>query len=398
MKHSFFSFLFLLLAVTLYGQDLQENWDELKKDPNLGTHMFLQYKLHVGQHAYSGKTFTEYLTQTTYGHELRLGWRTTGNDTWTRALNYPLYGIGIYRGFIGDEKKLGSPWAAYSFFQFPFWWRPKHHFALDFAAGVTFNLKPYHPETNPDNDAIGASTAMYFSASFGGDFVLTDAFDLSYGVGLTHFSNGRMAAPNYGLNMFEANMGLRYNFNTIKRKTKKIDPAYKPSRKPVFVTSPLGKKPKSQHINLFFAPSTVVYQFNYSNEHYSAWTAFIEYHRRYGHIGGLTVGFDWMYDGSQEAFYNVDGIYNVSTLKKMYGGIHIGHSLYIHKFNLETQFGMYVYKPAKYKGNWYMRIALKYHFTKWMYASVGLKTLDGGAADWAEFGVGFTLFNREDKK
>ncbi len=398
MFHRFTSLFFILLVTSAWGQNLQDNWDELKKDPNLGTHLFLQYKLHVGSHAYTGKTFGEYLTETTFGHELRVGWRTAGKEEWTRALNYPFYGIGLYKGYIGNKQYLGSPFAVYSFIQFPFLWRPKHHFILDLAAGLTFNLEPYNPFTNPNNDAVGSSVAMYFSASLGGDIVLSDAFDLTYGFGLTHFSNGRMAAPNHGINIFEGNMGVRYNFNPIYKKTKKIDPAYRPSRKPVFVTSPLGKKPKSQQINFFYAMSSVVYQFNNSNVKYPAWTSFIEYHRRYSHIGGYTVGFDWMYDGSQEVFYNVDGIYNVSTLDKMYGGIHIGHSLYINKFNLETQFGVYVYKPAIYKGNWYMRIGLKYHFTPWLFASVGLKTLDGGAADWAEFGIGFTLFNREDKR
>ena len=389
----------LLFNISALAQVDLSDWDSIRKDPNLGSFLFVQYKFHFGVHAYTGKTFHDYLQETVYEHELRLGWRTVGNETWTRALNYPLYGVGIYTADLGDEKYLGRPWAAYGFIQLPIMWRPRHHFSADLATGLTFNLKPYNETTNPHNDAIGADVSLYFSASIGGDLVISNAVDFTYGFGLTHYSNGRISSPNYGLNIFDVNMGLRYNFNPIYHKTKKIDARFKPSRRPEFIRAPLGAKPKGHEINLLFAGAPVVYQFSLDETRYPAWTAFLEYHYRYGHIGGVTAGFDWFYDGSQEVFYNEpDSIFNVSTLEKMYAGLHLGHSLYIHNFNLETQGGWYVYKPADYKGNWYMRFALKYHFSKRFFANVGLKTLNGGGADWAEFGIGYKLFSSQLRK
>jgi len=397
-----------IVIVTLcFGANAQvdlSNWENLKKDQNLGEQMFVQYKFHLGNHGYTGKTFSEYLTSSTIGHELRLGWRTDGSEDWEKALNFPLYGVGIYGGNIGDPQYLGNPAGVYGFVQLPFLWRPKHHFNGEMAAGLTYDLVSYNATTNPNNDAIGSSVAVYFNAQIGGDIVISKAFDLTYGADLTHFSNGRTFTPNYGINIFSVNAGLRYNFNPIARGVKLFDPSYEPTLRPIHDKSPAGPKPKSNDLNLYLAIGTVMYQVDGGRgPRYTTGTSYIEYARRYSHAAGFNVGIDFLYDGSIEENVKRDSIRIANNdphtnKDNFFGGVHFGHSVYIQKFSIETQLGIYVIKPVDYKGDWYMRVALKYQFTKRLHAQIGLKTLNGGAADWVEYGIGYKLFSSYYKK
>ncbi len=42
----------------------------------------------------------------------------------------------------------------------------------------------------------------------------------------------------------------------------------------------------------------------------------------------------------------------------------------------------------------FMRPAIRFDFTKCLFAQVGLKTYKGATADWVEFGLGINLFGR----
>lgn len=55
------------------------------------------------------------------------------------------------------------------------------------------------------------------------------------------------------------------------------------------------------------------------------------------------------------------------------------------------QFGTYI-GDDKGKGAFFMRPALRYYLTKTVFAQIGLKTLDGGASDYIEYGLGFKPF------
>ena len=210
-------FVQLISLSSFFAQDITlENWNELKKDPNLGTQLFIQYKFHWGNHLYTGVTFSEYLQNKYFGHETRLGWRTKGKSDWEKALNYPFYGVGLYSAYIGDPQFMGRPSGAYGFLHLPILRRPRHHFNFELALGLTYRLVDYDPNNNPNNDAIGSSCAVYFNTCFGGNYYINSRWEATYGFDFTHFSNGRIYTPNFGINMDGFNLGVRYNFNPIR--------------------------------------------------------------------------------------------------------------------------------------------------------------------------------------
>lgn len=400
---------YLLLFLTLtsinsFAQtDYNTLWEETKKDPNLGKQVFIQYKLHLGNHLYTGITFEEYLQDGYIGNELRFGWQTDGRHDWEKALNFPMYGLGIYSGTIGDPQAVGNPAGLYGFIHFPLWRRPKHHFDIEIALGLTYDLVSYNAETNPDNDAIGSSIAVYFNFNFGGSILLNKKWDLTYGLDLTHFSNGRTFTPNYGINMVGINLGGRYHFNPIRKGTKLFDPEYEPRRRPEFFDRKSISKPITYgELGAYGAIGTVMYEVDGGRgPRYVTWTTYLEWRQKISHISILTVGIDWMYDGSlfenyKEAGYDAESITNLDL---MLGGVHFGHALLIQRFSIELQFGIYFKTPEEdWKGSYYLRPALRYNISKKWYAQVGLKTTDGGKADWVEYGFGLRLFNTKKEE
>lgn len=381
------------MSFLLIGQGDSAPSKLLILDENSGSQMFFQVKAHLGLHLYTGVYFHDYLKETACATSLRLGWRTSGKKDWEKALNYPLYGFGIWGGRIGEEKYFGNPIGMYGFFSIPMIRTKRHNFNVELAPGIVFNLTPFDPYDNPNNDAVGSPMLLYFNFQLGGDLLLSRKFDFTYGIDYTHFSNGRIKTPNYGINIAGINVGLRYNFNPIKKGVQLLDPNFEPTVRPTLDKSPKGPAPKSHDINLYAAIGPVMYETpELTGPEYTAWTTYIEYSRRYTHIASYNVGVDFLYDGSVEQSALTVGNTH-SNSDNFYIGLHAGHAVYISKFSVELQLGAYIYKPNYYKGDWYLRTALRYQFDNGIFLQIGLKTKDAGAADWAEFGVGCRLFS-----
>lgn len=198
-----------------------------QQDPNEGSFKFYAVKFHSGKHFYTGEQLKDRLKNGYAAFEVRLGWQSKGKNHWESQYNYPAYGIGWYSGYVGDVDIFGSPHAVFGFASFPISKGTRNTFQLEPALGLTYNLKPFNPDHNVINDAIGSKFAVYFSLHAGGKYRLNREMDILYGEDLTHFSNGRTVTPNLGLNMMGFSAGTRYHFNS---KQRKVDNALHPKR------------------------------------------------------------------------------------------------------------------------------------------------------------------------
>ena len=105
---------------------------------------------------------------------------------------------------------MGTPTALFSFINFPHKNLSKRtRIITDGALGVLYDSNYYHATKNPKNDAIGSPFSIYVNIGLGFESILTRNVDLIYGLDYTHFSNGRLTVPNYGLNMLGVNLGLK---------------------------------------------------------------------------------------------------------------------------------------------------------------------------------------------
>ncbi|WP_136481950.1 acyloxyacyl hydrolase [Cognatitamlana onchidii] len=343
---------------------------------------------HSGAHIYSGETLDEEL-QYGYGAiDVRYSWQPSTDTEWARDTGYASYGIGFYSASIGDPQVFGNPNALYGFVNFylsnPF---RRNTLELSPALGLTYNLNPFNPETNPLNDAIGSRISVYFSLHFGGAYKVNRDIDFLYGIDFTHFSNGRTYMPNYGLNLFGFNLGMRYNFNALQNKHDKnlYTTNVLPSR---FQRSVRPKSPKNafgNSMDIYAAIGTTQNDEDAgTSNRYGNFTGSIDYRHYFNKMHGASIGLDFMIDGSLAAEYPDSGDHFLL-------GAHAGYDFMFWKLDVRVQAGTYL-TDSRGKGNFYLRPAIQYELPKNLFAQIGLKTSNGAAADWIEFGIGWKPF------
>ncbi len=365
---------------TMAGEDSIDN----------NRYRYITLRTHAGFHAYSGSDYVSALLKKGYSAvEARIGWQPTNKSKWAKYYGYPSYGFGVYSGFLGDPLIFGKPNALYGFMKFHLTddWR-KNVFSIEPALGLTYNLEPFNPETNPLNQAIGAKMAVYLNVKFGWNYKINRELDLIYGFDFTHMSNGRLYTPNYGLNMVGINVGVDYHYNPDQRKRNSniyVNDSLLPVRYLRPNKTPNYKLDKSNDINVYGAIGSVqTYRDQGTDVRYTTWSGVLEWQHHFNQAHSITGGFDYFYDGSLIEDYPDDK----SQLSHF--AVHAGYDLSIWKLTILAHLGTYL-KPNPTKPPIFFRPALRYNFNNWMYAQVGLKAR-GFAADWVEWGIGFKPF------
>lgn len=374
----------LATAVATFGQEINLT------DPSNGKYRFLEVKLHSGMHIYSGQSLTDELRNGYGSFEFRYGWQTKGSEEWQKAYVYPAFGIGWYTGYIGDPDIFGNPNALYGFASFYLGQHKRHNFVIEPALGLTYNLVPYNPETNKSNDATGAKFAVYFNMNFGGRLQLNREMDFLYGIDFTHFSNGRTATPNFGLNMFGINLGARYHFNALQKKVdRSIHPLTLLQARPTYGEYIKPRKLNQSVVRLYQAVGTVQNDRDAGTKNrYVTSSTVLEYQYRFTEMHSVYAGGDFFFDASvADTLTHSDyTLYNT----KVFPGAHVGYEFSFWKMAIGVQLGVYLSDAARYykSSNVWLRPNIKYDFGTHVYAQVGLKTFNGAAADWVEYGIG----------
>lgn len=386
----------LFFSAVFYGQELTQ-YEEVKDDKNYGRFRYIEVLGHSGIHIYSGEKLTEAI-RTGYGSfEVRYGWQPSDPDHWANVhYGSVSYGVGFYSGYVGDPAIFGNPNAIFGFASFPTS-KPRAGkrtmWVFSPSLGLTYNLVPYDPVTNPNNDAIGGKAAVYFDIRFGAETMVTRELDFTYGVDFSHFSNGRMYAPNYGLNMLGINFGMKYHYNADQRKLINKDP-YTHDLLQARFTRPervLNEKLNQNAIFISFAAGTVQ---NYEEDNeggdpdnrYSTFSGVLNYSHRFNTMHGITIGADLFYDQSLRPKYP-------DPDDRWLYGIHAGYDFYFWRFRITAHVGTYLGDDGdKDKGRIWTRPGIQYSIKDWLQVGASLKTRHGFPADWVEFSLGFTPF------
>ncbi len=373
----------LLFSLLSYAQNSSSTDDDAKNK-----FKFIEIKFHFGSFlkAQNALTASGILDNGYGGVTGKLGWQPTDPNGWASRYGYPAYGVGFYTGFLSNADVFGNPNAVYGFAKFPLSSVEKRTvFAIEPSLGLTYKLHPYDSETNPLNTAIGARASVYFNLDFGWTFKWTRELDLLYGLDFSHFSNGSTYKPNNGLNLFGFNLGLRYHYNAAQ---KKKDPdIYTNDVLPARFKRPQGSpalKTSGNAISLYVAGGAAQNDALIGTQTLmDVFTSVLDYEHQFNEMHAITGGFDLFYDNRFREREASD---------RWLTGIHVGYDFRVYRFAVKMQFGTYL-GDDKGKGAFFMRPALRYNFSKRFFAQIGLKTLDGGAADYIEYGMGMRLFS-----
>ncbi len=401
----------LLIGSAGYSQEFSKFTPErLDTTRNYGFFNIVKLDIHRGSNATSSKNdwVKDLFSASGYtALDLRVGWQTTGMYTWEQMLNYPQYGFG-FSSFVFDDREtdnlIGQPSGLFAWTALPVTWNRKRtfHFNVDVAAGVTYDLNPYDPITNPYNDAVGSRILAYFDFAAVAYWRLSRRLDLDFGFNLVHFSNGRTRTPNLGVNLLGFNLGLVYHYNPVKNFTKQQRPDYQPPVRPEFIERDVPKFKGYSILNLFAAAgwnttsrdTTLEGEDDIRGPAYFANTLAAEWSRKHGRVGAYSIGLNYHFDGSLGESYpegSDPSVWDRSTV-----GVAFGYELFIERFSIFAQLGLYPFQNEAKKqarGNMYIRGGLRARLTPHVFAYAALKTMNGAVADYIEWGVGYSIFD-----
>ncbi len=308
------------------------------------------------------------------GGELTYTFRTCGNKPWQWMYDYPEFGVSAMHLYLANPAQLGNLDAVYPFMNLrmnnP---KKKYKMYIRLGFGLAWISKPFDRLTNHQNNSIGSYLNGFVNLRYGSSFMLSKAWRLDAGVGLSHASNGAIRTPNLGLNMATVNVGVGYVFGNKSLEMKcdsvypKIDKRWHKSVIGVFgvkeLEHPLGNKYMSYAL--------------IGNIYYSATQK-----NRFG------TGVELIYSNANRKYLENDSVSTEKVRDVMKVGVKLGYAFHIDRLSVPIDFGVYAFQNRRLDDLFFHRIGLRYMVTKHVMANVTLYT-HWAKADYFEWGVGY---------
>jgi len=317
--------------------------------------------------------------------------QTTGEKEWEKHFGYPIYGAGVYSAQFFDNKGFGAPVAVYGVLKGPFTRWEKLTFNYDTGFGIAFNWNSYNPAANNFNISLGANQSVFIDLGINLKYPVSQNFDLSFGYSFTHFSNGAMKVPNFGLNTFSPKITLVYNIERfIPPRTTKPDAPF--------------RRNTTIDISFFGGLKNVVYTTasgdsipNYRGVFYQVYGLNTVINRQVTPKSKIGFGWSLTYDAS----YNSTAYIDHGELEpaegfqhgKMSLSIFPSYELVINRLSVVMQPGFYIFRKQSVDKNplTYQRLGLHYLIGDNFLAGVCLRAYSYHISDYIEWTVGYRL-------
>ncbi len=321
---------------------------------------------------------------------IRFSKQSFGEKSWEQWYNYPQWGVGLSLYDFYNPEEIGNPVALYGFFNAPFKRWNKLSFNYEIGFGATFNWKHFDPVTNSSNIAIGAGESFYIDAGLNLHYQLAEHWDLETGFSLTHFSNGALKKPNFGLNTIAPKISLKYNFDEkhdfIKHEILKFQ-----AEKEWLISTFIGGT------NVIYDSVDVDIQERYEGVTFlvSGITSTMNWHvTRMSKIG---IGMAFTYNSSVNAQVAVDNneleVADGLFTDKMQISIFPSYEFVVNRFSFILQPAFYLYRKKLLNQTpvFHQRIGLKYHFADNFFVGITLRNYAFHVSDFVEWNVGYRI-------
>jgi len=321
---------------------------------------------------------------------IKLSLQTTGKKYWEQLYHYPQYGVGLYVADFFNPKEIGVPIAVYGFINAPFKRWNKLIFNYELGFGLTFNWRSFNPVTNQYNVAIGAGEAFMIDAGLNLQYLLTDRIEIACGFSLTHFSNGALKEPNFGLNTIAPKISIKYDFYRRFHFVKQIIPRYTTNNE-WFISAYGGFK------NVIFDSLNIPLLEKYEGLLFPVFGLSTAYNRQVGYQSKFGIGITLSYNGAVNAqaaveandLESVDGKFSDKILLSIYPS----YELVINKVSILIQPAFYLYRKKLINQSpvFHQRIGLKYHITDHILIGITLVAYNFHVSDFIEWNIGYRL-------
>jgi len=366
----------LILFFVLINYDIVAQPAKPGTTHNLTTEVKLQYGLLMSHHL-ELDIFRSHFP----AFEINLQKATYGKHRWEAEYGYPLIGVSFWYSGMGGFSELGSAFALYPTINFPIVRDNKQSLNFKLGIGLGYLTNRYDRINNYKNFAIGSHINIAASLYFEYRRKMSKMLTFTTGFGLTHFSNGSMKTPNYGLNILTASVGVSsFLSNPNRSLNRKILPELYPFEFD-------GRKYLSVEFAFALAIKDMSQQYG---ERYFAGAAFMNIMGRVSYKSKFGLGIDFTYDGSDRLVLERQYIEvpNNASLVKI--GINAAYELVIGRLSFLLNYGYYVKAMDKSEGELYQRLSMKYFVSKDVYANMVLSA-HMGKAEYVGFGLGYRL-------
>ena len=369
MRNLFNLFFFLFVAHVTVGQQNEVKPFSIEADYFYGS---------ILEH---NQDISHLITDFPNGLWLSYNRKTYGWNEWEGRYNFPDWGFTFSYQDLKNTY-LGENYGLYGHFN---WYFLNRYLRVTVGQGVAYASNPYHPDDNYENSAYGSRflSSTFIKAGFVKENII-DGLGIQLNLGVLHYSNANLKAPNNSTNTLFASAGLSYQFDA-----------------PNFpVRIPVGSWRSSNyaeriHYNAVFRTGVNEAGVNGLGQ-FPFYTFSFFADKRINYKSTFQAGVDVYFSyfllnliRYREIAYPGDGLTGDEDFRRV--GVFIGHELRFNKVAFVSQLGRYIYWPYEFENITYNRLGLKrYMFNEKVFVAVTVKA-HWAKAEAVEFGLGVRL-------
>lgn len=298
-----------------------------------------------------------------------------GRKQWQGQCGFPYLGATLFGGSVGNNQILGTYWGAYGFIEFPFVKTKRFEFLGKLGSGLGYTAKVFDYDENPKNVAMSTHVNALICIGLKSHFNF-GRNKLTFGIDMTHFSNGAFKVPNLGVNLPYFSLGYARTIRNAQLDSM-IVPNVVPLRRWLFGVTAVTS------VKEIFPTGGKKYPVLGLN---ASWRWFAK--PKVGYEGSIDII-------SKQAILDYKPEITKSQWDILQIGLYAGYLLPLDQFHFAIGMGVYVkdkYQPEDFV---YHRVGMRYYFKNGINAQVILKS-HWARADYVEWGVGYTFnFNKK---
>ncbi len=348
-----------------------------------------QYDRGIQVQSYGGFVFPHHeemkrMEQHVVGLEAAWYAKGTGFKAMDRHFWSPRLGAGMLFLRMGDSLN-GSVFSPLGIIEFNLKERARSTTTMRCAGGIGYFTRPFSLDGNLRNRANGSHLNGLMQVLVTRRQYVGKNAEASFGVGITHFSNGNWKFPNWGVNMLLGQVGVSWFFaqTPANRPSWPLYNADTPSLRGFWnVSVRTGRRQiavdDNRNFNMFMGE--VVYHHPQSRSR--LWRL------------GLNYFFDPIYPYTKFGPWPIKNraLGSVSELSLL-----LGHEYRVGRVGIIADAGLYLYRPTDSKRMYYEAVGFKYYLNPHVVLMNRLR-VHLFTADYIEWGVGFNLPDKQIKK
>jgi hypothetical protein len=306
---------------------------------------------------------------------------TWGKKHWEAIYGYPIIGISFFYSPLGGFQEIGSVFAVYPFINFPIVKNEKHSLNFRLGVGMAYLTSHFNQTINYKNFAIGSNLNVAGSLYFEYRYKVSKMMTVSCGVGLTHFSNGAMKTPNFGMN----NITFTVSATTyLRRPNPQLNNKILPELYPFEFD---GKKSVDLDAGVSIGMKDMTQQVG---EKFMVYAVAVNVMKQVSWKSKFGIGIDFTYDASDKYLLEWNGNPAENSFQILKPGVNAVYQLLISKISFMFNFGYYLAGKERSEGSVYQRLSLRYLFADHLFANIAVNT-NWGRAEYIGFGIGYQL-------